>query len=93
MRRARGFTLIEILVAMLIMGMLFAIGYGTINQAIRNRGTVQQQQDRLRRCCSARCGCFVQDFAQAAPRPVRDALGSATEPAMMSGTTGGVLVT
>lgn len=92
MKRARGFTLIEVLVAMLIMGVLFAIGYGTINQAIRNRGTVQRQQDRLV-MLQRTMRLFVQDFAQLAPRPVRDALGTGEEPAILSGTAGGVLVT
>jgi general secretion pathway protein J len=84
--------LIEILVAMLIMGVLFAIGYGTINQALRNRETVQLRQARLV-ALQRTMRTFVQDFAQAAPRPIRDSLGSNVEPAMKSGTAATALVT
>jgi general secretion pathway protein J len=92
MKRAPGFTLIEVLVAILIMGVMFAIGYGTINQAIRNRGTVEHQQERLI-LLQRTMRLFVQDFAQLAPRPVRDALGTGIEPAILSNNSSNVLVT
>ncbi len=90
--RSRGFTLVELLVAMFITAILFAMGYGAMNQAISNREGIQKQQQRLTDVQRA-MRLMVQDFAQAAPRPVRDAIGGATDPAFKSGTPTGVLVT
>jgi general secretion pathway protein J len=92
MKRRRGFTLVELLVALFITAILFAIGYGAINQALKNRESLQQRQDRLVALQRA-IRTMVQDFAQTAPRPVRDGLGSGSEPALKSGTPTGVLVT
>jgi len=35
--RSRGFTLIEVVIAMFIAAIMFAIGYGAINQALIDR--------------------------------------------------------
>ena len=45
--RQRGFTLIELMVAVFITAILFAIGYGAVNQAVKNREALEQQQERL----------------------------------------------
>ncbi len=87
-----GFTLVELLVALFITAILFAIGYGAINQALKNRDRVQQSQDRLV-ALQRTIRTMVQDFAQTAPRPVRDGLGSGYVAALASGGSGGVLVT
>jgi general secretion pathway protein J len=91
MRAKRGFTLVELLVALFITAILFAIGYGAINQAIDNREALLSRQKRLVDV-QRTFRTFVQDFAQLAPRPARDALG-AKEPALKSGAPNGVLVT
>ncbi len=45
--RNRGFTLLELLVAMFIAAIMFAIGYGAINQAVNNHEALKEQQARL----------------------------------------------
>lgn len=92
MKRIGGFTLVELLVALFITAILFAMGYGALNQALKNRESVQKQQDRLV-ALQRTMRTLVQDFAQTAPRPVRDGLGTGNEPALLSGNPTGVLVT
>jgi general secretion pathway protein J len=81
--RASGFTLLELLVALFVTAVMFAIGYGAITQALENRERVQVQQRRLNELQRA-MRTLVQDFAQAVPRPVRDALGSGEEAAFVA---------
>jgi len=90
--RRGGFTLVELLVALFITAILFAIGYGALNQALKNRDSVQRQQDRLV-ALQRTMRTLVQDFTQTAPRPIRDELGANMLPALQSSTSNGVLVT
>lgn len=91
MNAARGFTLIELLVALFITAIVATLGYSAINQAVDNREIVQQRQDRLI-AVQATMRLFVQDFAQLAPRPVREPLGEGYQPAISSDTRSGALV-
>jgi general secretion pathway protein J len=86
-RAAVGFTLIEILVALLILGIMSALGYGTYRAA---RISAERTEESLKRSREIEFGMrmMVQDFAQAVPRPVRDILGQSRVPAMQG--TGGV---
>ena len=45
--RTRGFTLIELAVAIFITAVLVAIGYGTVQQAVNNREVLEERQERL----------------------------------------------
>lgn len=93
MRQARGFTLAELLVALLITAIIFAMGYGAINQALSNREAVTRNQQRLAEI-QRTMRMLVQDFSQASPRPVREPVGGAPEGAFISGRPGsGALVT
>jgi general secretion pathway protein J len=74
-RAMRGFTLIELLVALFICTIVFAMGYGALNQAISNREHVEQQAQRLVDVQQA-MRTLEQDFAMMQPRPVRDLLGN-----------------
>ena len=74
MRRQRGFTLIEIVIAVMITAILFTMAYGAIQQAIGNRERLQQNSARLR-AVQFTVRSLVQDFSQLAPRPVREPLG------------------
>jgi general secretion pathway protein J len=72
--RSGGFTLIELIVALFITAIIFAVGYGSINQALRNHEQLKEHQARLSEVQSA-VRVMVQDFSELAPRPIRDQLG------------------
>ncbi|HME40105.1 MAG TPA: type II secretion system minor pseudopilin GspJ [Steroidobacteraceae bacterium] len=81
-----GFTLIEILVALLILGIMSALGYGTYRAA---RISAERTEESLQRSREIEFGMriMVQDLAEAVPRPVRDILGQSRLAAMQG--TGG----
>src|SRR5215471_13351063 len=83
MRRQRGFTLIELMVAVFITAVLFAIGYGAVNQAVKNREGLEQQQDRLNVIQSA-MRTIAQDVNQLAMRPIRDPNGNDLLPVIVA---------
>ena len=71
----RGFTLVELLVAIMFTRRdRLAIGYGTINQALKSHDILKDQQAQLLGLQTA-MRILEQDFVQAAPRPVRQAIG------------------
>jgi general secretion pathway protein J len=78
-----GFTLIELIVAMLITAIIFALGYGALEQALRNRESVSRNEERLR-ALQFTIRTLVQDFAQMAPRPIREPIGETCLPALQS---------
>jgi general secretion pathway protein J len=84
---AAGFTLIEILVALLILGIMSALGYGTYRAA---RISAERTEESLKRSREIEFGMrmMVQDFAETVPRPVRDILGQTRLPSMQG--TGGI---
>ena len=84
--RLDGFTLIEVMVAMLILGIMSALGYGTYRAA---RISAERTEESLKRAREIEFGMrmLVQDFAEMVPRPVRDQLGQSRLPALQ-GTSG-----
>ena len=86
-----GFTLVEILVAFLILGIMAALGYSTYRAA---RISAERTEVSLKRSREIEFGMrvIVADFAQLAPRPVRDILGQSRLPALR-GTPGAGSVT
>ena len=72
--KTRGFTLVELLVALLILGIMSALGYGTYRSA---RISAERTEESMKRSREIDFGMrvLVMDFAQLAPRPVRDPLG------------------
>jgi general secretion pathway protein J len=81
-----GFTLIEVMVALLILGIMSALGYGTYRAA---RISAERTEDSLKRSREIEFGMriIVQDLAENVPRPVRDIMGQNRLPAMQG--TGG----
>jgi general secretion pathway protein J len=73
-RGAHGFTLVELLVALLILGIMSALGYGAYRAA---RLSAERTEESLQRSREIEFGMrvLVMDFAQMVPRPVRDPLG------------------
>src|SRR3546814_15082683 len=68
--KAPGFTLVEMLVALLIFAMLSAVGVTVMAYAADNQGVVKARMDRLGELQSARA-LLKADLAQAAVRRVR----------------------
>jgi general secretion pathway protein J len=86
--RGQGFTLLELLVALFIAAVMFAIGYGAINQALISHDDLKAQQARLLALQTA-MRILEQDFVQLTPRPVRQAIGDEpSQPALQSGAPG-----
>ena len=88
---AAGFTLVEILVALLILAIMAGLGYSTYRAA---RISAERTEDSLKRSREIEFGMriIVADFAQLVPRPVRDILGQSRLPALR-GTPGAGSVT
>ncbi len=88
---AAGFTLVEILVALLILAIMAGLGYSTYRAA---RISAERTEDSLKRSREIEFGMriIVADFAQVVPRPVRDILGQSRLPALR-GTPGAGSVT
>ena len=83
MRRlvSSGFTLIEIMVALAIFGVLSALAYMTLGQTLDNSDMLTERMDRLQ-SVQRSMAYLSSDLLQAAPRPIRADLGS--EPALRS---------
>lgn len=74
MRRARGFTLLELLVAIGLFSVLAALVWGSLDGLARTSTQLQQATTRLAAVQRA-LDLLVRDLRQAAPRPVRDGNG------------------
>lgn len=80
-RRQRGFTLIEILVALAVFAALAVLAYGALGQTLLSAELLNERLDRLQAVQRA-MRIMSQDFLQLAPRPVRDELGDNYGPAL-----------
>jgi general secretion pathway protein J len=86
--RSRGFTLIELLVALFIAALMFAMGYGSLRQALTSHQQLKEQQAQLISLQTA-VRVIEQDFVQLAPRPVRQPVGNEpAQPALQGSTPG-----
>lgn len=84
MRRGQSaFTLIEILVAVVVLAVLAVAAYGGLDAIIRIREQTQVQERQFSRLQLAML-TLTRDIQQAAPRPIRHASGD-TAPAMTGG--------
>jgi general secretion pathway protein J len=80
-RLSGGFTLLELLVALFIAAIMFAMGYGAINQALQSRSLIRRDQRNLVQLETA-MSVMEQDFVQLAPRPVRSPDGNGYLPCL-----------
>jgi general secretion pathway protein J len=74
MRRS-GFTLLEVVIAIFIMAIMFAIGYRALAQAMIERDALKTSQARVNEIQKG-MRIVAQDFAQIAARPARDTQGN-----------------
>lgn len=80
-RAQRGFTLVELIVALFISAIMFAFGYRALSQAISSRREVEDQSTRL---LALQQGMRIieQDFELLQPRPVRNLIGDGYQPSI-----------
>lgn len=80
-RLARGFTLIEIMVAVLIFAIIASLAYGGYNELLKQSTQVEKAGERTHAIQMA-ITRMSRDFASLEPRPVRAPLGGGLEPAL-----------
>ena len=80
-RRAKGFTLIEVLVALAVFGVLSLLAYRTLGQTLSNADMLTERMDRLQ-AVQRTVRHLSNDLMQAAPRPIRRELGESFGPAV-----------
>jgi general secretion pathway protein J len=80
----RGFTLVELVVALFITAVMFAIGYRALEQALTSRQELDEHTARMTAVEQA-VRTLEQDFELLQPRPVRNLIGDGYMPAVMSG--------
>ena len=80
--QSRGFTLIEVLVAMAIFGVLTILAYSALGQTLSNADMLNERMDRLQ-AVQRTMRYLSNDLSNASPRPVRNELGDAYMPAVM----------
>lgn len=79
----RGFTLVELLVAMAIFAILSVLAYGGYNNSVKQSEIARGSMKRLEQLQTT-VRLLTQDFEQLAPRPVRDVLGDGRLPALLA---------
>lgn len=77
----RGFTLIEVLVALAVFGVLSVIAYMALGQTLSNADMLTERMERLK-AMQRTIRHLDSDLMQAAPRPVRGLLGDNYLPAV-----------
>lgn len=81
LRRTGAFTLVEVLVAIAIFGVLAALAYGALSRTLSSADMLTVRMERLA-AIQRTVRYLVDDFMQLAPRPVRDELGDNLEPTL-----------
>lgn len=78
----RGFSLIEVLVALAIFALMSVLAYQALGSSMSNAEVLGDRMDRLRSIQQA-MQFLGRDLVQAAPRPVRNALTEGSRPALV----------
>lgn len=89
--RPRGFTLLELLVAMAILAIVGAMALGGLDAVVKQKALAQKQLDRLAAVQRA-VRLVTNDLAQIQPRSVRDEAGSYEERLLATSPEPGVLL-
>lgn len=79
--KSRGFTLIEVLVAVAIFGVVSVLAYQAIAQTLSNAELLGDRMERLR-AVQQTMRVIGRDLVQAVPRPIRDPIDGPMLPAM-----------
>ena len=79
----RGFTLLEVLVAMAIFAIVAYMSYGGFDAVLKQQQILEQSSARLRDVQFA-VRQIVMDFGQIQPRPVREELGEGSRGALVA---------
>ena len=85
--RLNGFTLIEILVAVAIFGVMSMLAWGALGRSLSNADLLTERMNRLQ-AIQRTVRYLSSDLTQATPRSVRDELGETRMPAMLSSALG-----
>jgi general secretion pathway protein J len=83
MKRWRGFTLVELLVAMAIVAVIGVMALGGLSTAINQQAIARERAERWRDIQFA-MRVVVQDLAQIHPRPTREELGEIFQPSLLA---------
>lgn len=85
MKRAlrSGFTLIEVLVALAVFGVLSLLSYMSLGQTLSNADMLNDRMDRLQ-SIQRTISFLSSELLQTVPRPIRVELGGAPSPALQS---------
>ena len=81
--RGRGFTLIEVLVALAVFGVMSMLAYAALGSTLSNADYLTERMERLQ-SVQRTMRFLSSDLMQAAPRPVRSDLGDSYVPAVSS---------
>lgn len=86
-RQKRGFSLIEVLVALAIFGVLTMVAYMTLGRTLANSDFLTDRMNRIQ-SIQRTVRLMSDEFTQLAPRPVRSDLGDRFMPALLMTSTG-----
>ncbi|MEM1175619.1 MAG: type II secretion system minor pseudopilin GspJ [Pseudomonadota bacterium] len=81
--RQSAFTLIEVLVALAVFGVMTVLAYAALGQTLSNADLLTARMDRLKEIQRA-VRVLDADLMQAAPRPIRNPLTDEASPALLS---------
>lgn len=87
MNGARGFTLLELMVAVAVFAVFSVLAFGGLIGVLRQSESLARSEERLT-AVQYTLRRMTTDLHQLHPRPVRDALGTARQPALVAGVRG-----